>query len=1022
MKIRIYRFFIGWVILAMVIAGCNLQKPGTGTNTPAASATLPAPTANRNPIVADMQRPKNGGSYPTNGNLPVSVALNSRKPIQLVQVWLDGELLTDSIPPAGAKVANLNLPASVLQGDGLHTLVVIAVDADGRSAPTNVVRLKGIPPVPAAFVITTQGGESLQSIAAHFNQDLSQVMSGNPQLVLKRQISTGREALPANLQVVVPLGPPPTPGPEKPAGELHTVAISPGLPEPPTVSTQVAGCEVGITVGNTSDKASGYTLYRLDPDKAQFVKVADIPPSEKNEPISIKDQAAYGNPEYYVSAYNDNGETLSPLQGVTLTDPQCQNPSDLAVDDGILHLPADVDKVYLYVSVNKGEYNRWPEKQGEFLTPQNGSLDLHALTDTLVNPNTYTNYPFNVQAEVWAWSYNELTYLGKVSARLDASTLVVCNLIGTCTGDVGKTHNLTAIQVGSDSPKQVREFTWTSSIPNTSTALFQLSLAPFPAGYDANPIGLVYSQLVAGSGGSGGSSGSFQVDFAMFKKGLHAALQTDAPLVINQPYGLDKNNFLTANLGWVNPSNAAWTYSELSNTALQNQIKNFPMRYYGRIIPMNGSQPSGPVSNMVTVDYLPLGPASTIQMINDVPPQIYDVQIGQNFSPPIPPTLWWGCVDIVSVNPDSWWWKMPVVYPTKAQFIEAMNKNWAYCPSAWKGIGEKPWYEQMWDAITDVFTWIAKAYESIKDAVVSVAAFALNQIPPGGLCGDSCQKWLKEGLEAGLAALGIPPEFPDLNKLTDEGIAALVEEGANAMGFPCDSTCKDVLSQQLHDLKDQMTQQQVASYSDAGEAHDHGVNPLPLPPADALTVVPAAAATWQMATTTVTVTRHADSGQYSSDELRNKYNYHVVVDIEGRNDWMVGQTIPVATAIACNDASCWPDNYLNDPVTEPLTGQLFTAINIPIPNLAPGESQQITLVLIPTEWWYKDHKKYAGNTWKWANEWSYLWYHGTGTLTAAIYADGIQAGMPYAYPISKDGPWEFDLPLVDVQGMGNPGP
>jgi hypothetical protein len=141
MKIRIYRFFIGWVILAMVVAGCNLQKPGTAPNTPAASATLPAPTANRNPIIANVQLPEDGGSYPTSGSLPVSVALHSQKPIQLVQVWLDGELLTDTVPAAEAKVARLDLPASVLRGDQLHTLVVTVVDADGRSAPTNVVRV-----------------------------------------------------------------------------------------------------------------------------------------------------------------------------------------------------------------------------------------------------------------------------------------------------------------------------------------------------------------------------------------------------------------------------------------------------------------------------------------------------------------------------------------------------------------------------------------------------------------------------------------------------------------------------------------------------------------------------------------------------------------------------------------------------------------------------------------------------------------------------------------------------------------
>ena len=302
-----------------------------------------------------------------------------------------------------------------------------------------------------------------------------------------------------------------------------------------------------------------------------------------------------------------------------------------------------------------------------------------------------------------------------------------------------------------------------------------------------------------------------------------------------------------------------------------------------------------------------------------------------------------------------------------------------------------------------------------------MAAFALNTLT-GGLCQDTCKQWLTTGLDAGLAALGIPPSLPNLDKLSEDGIDALVEEGASAMGFPCDSTCKDILNQQLHDLKDQMTQQQLASYGDANEAHDHGVNPLPLPPADALTVKPSAASTWQMATTTLTVTRHADSGQYSSLVLQDKYKYHVVVDIEGRNEWMVGQNISVATMLCYNDASAWPCEYKDDPVTDPLTGQLFSGVDIPLPDLAPGESKQLTLILVPTAWWYKDHAKYSANTWSWANEWPYLWYHGTGSMTAAIYASGIQLGGPYSYPVSQAGPWQFDLPLVDLQGIGNTGP
>ena len=143
---------------------------------------IPGPSANRNPIVADVKLPADGGGYPNNGSLPISVALDSQKPVQLVQVWLDGELVADAVPKKGDRQENLSLPGSILAGDNLHTLVVTVVDADGRSAAANAVRVRGIPPVPAKFIITTKGGDSLQSIASHFNTDLSNVMDGNPNL------------------------------------------------------------------------------------------------------------------------------------------------------------------------------------------------------------------------------------------------------------------------------------------------------------------------------------------------------------------------------------------------------------------------------------------------------------------------------------------------------------------------------------------------------------------------------------------------------------------------------------------------------------------------------------------------------------------------------------------------------------------------------------------------------------------------------------------------------------------------
>jgi len=972
---------------------------------------IPQPTANRNPIVAEVRLPKDGGSYPNNGTLPIVLSFSSQKPVQLVQVWLDGNLVTDAVPPAGTRTESLTLPGSVLQGDKLHTLVVTAVDADGRSTPGNVVRVKGFPPVSAEFIVTTKGGESLQSIASKFNQDVTNLMVSNTRLFRTTKIVTGAETLPPNVQVVVPLGAPASQG--APAeGATHQIRYSSDLPLPPTISSSSSGCDVGVTVQGTTQKADGYTLYRLDPDSARFVKVADLKTSGNTAPVTFHDPTAYGSPEYYVSAYNSKGETLSPLAQVDLSSPDCQSSSDLPVTDGILHLPPDITQVYMYDSVNAGEYNRFPAKQGEFLTPQDGTIDLHQLTDPLVNPNTYTTYPFNVNLDVWGWSSGQLQFLGRVSTRLDDSSLVVCNLPGeSCTGDVQSNYNLTSIDVGSDSTNQVREFTWHTSIPNNPTALFQLTTFPVAAQYDANPPGLIYSQLVYGDSTNTSSTGTFKVDFANLKKAMANAIlkQASPNLVINQAASPSANLWFNTQLGWSDSLYASPAY----------QVSHLPKIYYGRIIPMNGDQPSGPISNVVTIAYHPMGPQPTIQLINDVPPGIYTLKI-VSYNPPIPPVLYWGCVDIVGIDPNSISWEGTIGQQMYQEFLNAMIYHYAYCPTPYQGEPEKPWYEQMWDAISDGVSWLAKAYESIKDAVVTLAADAINLLHiPGLQCDDTCKALLKDGLDTGLAALGIPPSLPDLNQLSEDGLNYLVSEAASQFGAPCDPDCVNALSDQFHSLKDQVQAQEVQSYGDTATAHDHGVNPLPIP--SGVTVVPDPNDGWQMASLTLSISRSANSGQYTPDDLK-KYNYRIQLIANAHNDWMVGKTIPVYLSLCSNDAGAWPCDERDDLVTDTLTGQLFTgAINMP--DLQPGEHKDdVKMLLMPTRWWYKDHHDYSQNVWSWADDWPYLYENTQVDFSVIAYATGVQLGGPYDFTISEDDLLNYQVPYLNAQGMMNPGP
>ena len=75
------------------------------------------------------------------------------------------------------------------------------------------------------------------------------------------------------------------------------------------------------------------------------------------------------------------------------------------------------------------------------------------------------------------------------------------------------------------------------------------------------------------------------------------------------------------------------------------------------------------------------------------------------------------------------------------------------------------------DILGKFVTWVSNAYASIKNAVVSQV---INVIP-GCSTDPKCQFAVKAGLNAGLAAVGMPPELPDFEQLQAMGEGYLVD-------------------------------------------------------------------------------------------------------------------------------------------------------------------------------------------------------------------------------------------------------
>ena len=85
------------------------------------------------------------------------------------------------------------------------------------------------------------------------------------------------------------------------------------------------------------------------------------------------------------------------------------------------------------------------------------------------------------------------------------------------------------------------------------------------------------------------------------------------------------------------------------------------------------------------------------------------------------------------------------------------------------------------DAMGSLVNWVAQAYESAKNALVNAVVAALKGTVG---CGGVCQTLVSTALEAGLAAVGLPPTLPNFDQLVDMGADYLAAKIAAEAGIP----------------------------------------------------------------------------------------------------------------------------------------------------------------------------------------------------------------------------------------------
>ena len=131
----------------------------------------------------------------------------------------------------------------------------------------------------------------------------------------------------------------------------------------------------------------------------------------------------------------------------------------------------------------------------------------------------------------------------------------------------------------------------------------------------------------------------------------------------------------------------------------------------------------------------------------------------------------------------------------------------------WDRQEDKSWWGELWDGIVNFFksivdvimkitNWVSKAYASLKSGLIN---FVVNNLP--GLPSDwreGLRKALTALVDYGLASLGIPPELPNFDELTKQGLDYLAKEALTEAGVPADQMTADLIANTAQGIGENM--------------------------------------------------------------------------------------------------------------------------------------------------------------------------------------------------------------------------
>lgn len=963
-------------LLILLLLACGLPNVTT-TSTPSPQFT--------NHIIVSLTEPHNGDAYPISAGMSVRGESIADGSITRMELWVDGELyeeyaaLEDDL---GLLVHYWTWSPKTL---GAHTLMVRAYNDQGQTAFSNVVSLIGIEDPGFILIAKAEDGDTASGIAEKYNISLDQVLMDNPGLTEAASLSAGEE-------VFIPVGAPAIASvpsatakvlmklnqwsADKVQGDFIPQATLPA----PALTVSGQGCNATLAISDFADNEKGFNIYRLNPGAFSFSKLTTLPAHDGSEVFAHQESNLYGLYHYYVAAFDDSGEAVSNLVSLNITDSNCAG-EPTTIDD-LASIPSGVEDYYLYVSINNGKWRRFPADDFTYLKKSQG-MDFGQLASSLA-PNFVGD--ISMRGEAWGMVNGTATLLGTFEKSFNAEQ-------APAVAEPSSLYNSmqTILEVRGGFAVSVDDYLWYKNWgmqydthtfrfgtdTNAAYGIWQVSSIPFDAEASFNPACLLLAGKANGSGAPD-SPYQFGIDFSSLKPKIEAVQLSpfenslSQTPVFSMPYSPEKMD-ASAQQMVAEPKWGAGTFGLGGgnpvfvnfDSCAQNVSAEGIVTYHVRIIPMTNGQSTGKPSNTVMMIYDPNGDLKiTFPVPPPLPDQIYyDVKILNFTGVHVPDLTYEYCVEIIE-NPFNG-------LGTPWSNLEPGDK---VCPAKDQGGSD----DDLLGAIEDAFNFISGLYNKLSDWATELvdklnplciqAKLASSAIKVGEKeVKDACHYIAVIAVTAAKTYVGLPPSLPSFDQLTELGKENLVELAAQeleASGVPCPEDCKDVIRKgidySIEQVKQNMSNSSCLSEKEAGE---HGNKPLCFPPG--IITRPDPRGQPGPAIAEVQVTRRLDT---TGPNFPEPTSCNVSVSVYSKNN--VVDSYTSAAGFHFNGGA--------------IEGNLLDGTGA-FPNLGPGKSTKIPIILSPSSYWLPGHQQFVQNGWEpeQYDDWYILYQGALGAVNAA---------------------------------------